>query len=63
MYSDKMIELALLQQIITQEELWKKSDSYVWNGKEYSVEKLLKRFGELRSEFLEPYVIDSTSKE
>lgn len=63
MYSDKMIELVLLQQIIAQEELWKESDSYVWNGKEYSVEKLLKRFRELRSEFLEPYVIDSTSKE
>lgn len=63
MYSDKMIELVLLQQIIVQDELWKESDSYVWNGKEYNVEKLLNRFRELRSDFLEPYVIDSTSKE
>lgn len=55
-----MIELLILTQVIqeTAGEI-----EFVRHGKKYDKEKIYKRFNELAEEFLEPYVIDSTSKE
>lgn len=60
MIKERMIELLILTQVIqeTAGEI-----EFVRHGKKYDKEKIYKRFNELAEEFLEPYVIDSTSKE
>lgn len=49
-----MIELLLLEKYVQ----FRK-----FKGKEINIKKYISRLIELREEFLEPYVIDSTSKE
>lgn len=39
------------------------SDKFRENGKRYSMKKVRKRMSEIRQEILEPYVLDSDSKE
>lgn len=39
------------------------SDLFMENGKRYSMSKVRKRMNEIRREILEPYAIDSDSKE
>lgn len=38
-------------------------DEFTENNKKYSMEKVRKRLNEIRQEILEPYALDSTSKE
>lgn len=54
MIKEKMLELLLLE---------KYNNIITFEGKEIDKQKLWERLAKLRSEFLEPYVIDSTSKE
>lgn len=60
MIKEKMLELLILTQVIqeTADEI-----EFVRHGKKYDKEKVYKRFDELVEEFLEPYVIESDSKE
>ena len=54
MIKEKMLILLLLEHY---------KDMISFEGKVINKEKYVKRLIELRKEFLEPYVIDSTSKE
>ena len=54
MIKEKMLELLLLE---------KYNNIITFEGKEIVKQKLWERLATLRREFLEPYVIDSTSKE
>lgn len=60
MIQEKLTELLLLERILTQSQ---GSTAVKFNNKEYDMKKADERFGELLEEFLEPYVINSTSKE
>ena len=54
MIKERMLELLLLENY---------KDLREFDGKEIDEQKYWERLAKLRSEFLEPYVIDSTSKE
>lgn len=60
MIKEKMIELLVLSEII---DGLPKEGILIRKGKQYSKEKLFNRFDKLLEEFLEPYVIESDSKE
>lgn len=63
MISEKMLELLLLERLLE----IALSDDYEEivniNGIDYNTEKMKKRLNDLLEEFLEPYVIESDSKE
>lgn len=54
MIKERMLELLLLEHF---------NNVVSFDGKKIDKIKYFKRLGELREEFLKPYVIDSTSKE
>lgn len=56
-----MLELLILERIIAQSKV--EYTALEFNGKKYDNQKIYERFAELLEEFLEPYVIESTSKE
>lgn len=58
-----MLELIVLS-VIRRRLLYKyETNTAEFNKRQYNIDKLLKREIDLIEEFLEPYVIDSTSKE
>lgn len=64
MIKERMLELLILSEVIPNvgnynEELC----TLEYNGRQYNDMKLEQRYRYLIEEFLEPYVIDSTSKE
>lgn len=64
MIIEKMIELLILSEVIPNVGNFdRNSDALDYLGKKYDDYKLEDRFIELIEEFLEPYIIDSTSKE
>lgn len=60
MIKERMIELLILLKVIQE---ISGGAELVRHGKKYDKEKVYKRFDELIEEFLEPYVIESGSKE
>lgn len=60
MIPEKLIELLILEKIITQTN---GNNVLEFNNKYYDNKKLFMRFTELLEEFLVPYAIESTSKE
>ena len=61
MIKERMLELLILERIITQSKV--EYTALEFNGKKYDNQKIYERFAELLEEFLEPYVIESTLKE
>lgn len=61
MIKEKMLELLVLDKII--QGISDETKSIEVCGKEYDSQKLLKRTKVLLEEFLEPYVIESDSRE
>ena len=57
MYIDKMIEYLVLSDIVTK---WSKKRK---KKKLYNMDKIIERMKEIRNELLEPYAINSDSKE
>lgn len=59
MIKERMLELLILENIMQFDEIYMLS----FDGRYYDGEKMEKRYKELKKEFLEPYVIDTISKE
>lgn len=62
MIPETMIELHLLSTILENAPIDGKCQLKI-NGKSYNINAIIKRYQYLMSEFLNPYVIDTTSKE
>lgn len=62
MIPETMIELHLLSTILEDAPIDDKCQIKI-NGKSYNANAIIKRYQYLMSEFLNPYVIDTTSKE
>lgn len=60
MIPERMLEYLILADI---EDSICTKDEFTENSKKYSMEKVRKRLNEIRQEILEPYALDSTSKE
>ena len=59
-----MLELLLLEHVVEQmQDIIRDGDVPEFQGNSYDVDKILDRCIELKLEFLQPYVIDSASKE
>lgn len=58
-----MLELIILSIVINNLRYNRQTKTVDFNGKQYDDNKIRKRWDNLIEEFLEPYVIDSTSKE
>lgn len=58
-----MLELLVLDMIFNKGSYYDELDKLEYNGNMYSYDKLEKRYDSLIAEFLEPYALDSTSKE
>lgn len=56
-----MLELLLLTKIV--EQVHPESQIITFNGKQYDNKRIHERFEKVLEEFLEPYVIESDSKE
>lgn len=63
MIPEKMLELLVLSDFIKEQSERLLSDVITIDRIDYSTDKILNRFIELNKEFLEPYVINSDSKE
>lgn len=59
MIKERMLEFLILENIMQ----FDKIHMISFDGKYYDGEKMTKRYKELKKEFLEPYVIDTSSKE
>lgn len=62
MIPETMIELHLLSTILKEAPVDNTCQLKI-NGKSYNINAIIKRYQYLMSEFLNPYVIDTTSKE
>ena len=62
MIPETMIELHLLSTILKETPVDNTCQLKI-NGKSYNINAIIKRYQYLMSEFLNPYVIDTTSKE
>jgi hypothetical protein len=60
MISEKMLEFLVLDKIV---QMYLNEDSESYLLQVYDWDKIFDRYDQLRDEFLEPYVIDSNSKE
>ena len=65
MIHERMIELSILETFVTQiyEQMEDGVSEFVFQEQKIDVNKLIQRYINLKREFLQPYVIDNTSKE
>lgn len=63
MIQEKMLELLLLNEVLSEYYYNYARNRIRLNGKEYDRDKLCERYNTLMEEFLSPYVIDNDSKE
>ena len=63
MIPEKMLELVVLSIVQNNLRYNREAKTIEFNGKQYDDSKIRKRWTNLVEEFIEPYVIDSTSKE
>lgn len=61
MINERMLELLLLERIVQQ--VPSGHEILIFNGKHYDNKRINERFTKVLEEFLEPYVIESDSKE
>lgn len=63
MINEKLLEILVINRVF--DELDFNSDKYEWTyrGNEINIDELNNRYTDLIDEFLEPYVIDTISKE
>lgn len=62
MIKERMLELLLLERIVSQTNP-SQHGTIIFNGKQYDNKRIHERFTKVLEEFLEPYVIESDSKE
>ena len=63
MIKERMIELLLLLNLTSELEITGLEDSFKFSKNKYDANKFIARMISLAEEFLEPYVIESDSKE
>ena len=63
MIKEKMLEFLILEIIRSRVFNRNHMSTVIIDGCSYDLEKIHERYRNLRREFLEPYIIDSTSKE
>lgn len=63
MINEKLLEILVINQICKDLEFNLEKYEWTYRGNEIDLDKLTDRYIELVDEFLEPYVIDTISKE